>query len=31
MTVEIYLDGQLAQTYHFKGENEPQVTQYNVQ
>ncbi len=31
MSVEIYLDGQMAQTYQFKGEGEPQVTQYNVQ
>lgn len=31
MTVEIYLDGQLAQTHVYEGENEPVITQYTVQ
>ena len=31
MTVEIYLDGQLAQTYVYEAENEPVITQYTVQ
>ena len=31
MTAEVYLDGQLAQTYVYEGENEPVITQYTVQ
>jgi hypothetical protein len=31
MTLEIYLDGQLAQTYLYEGDNEPVITQYTVQ
>ena len=30
MTVEIYLDGQLAQTYYYEGEADPVITQYNI-
>lgn len=31
MTVEIYLDGQLAQSYLFEGDQDPVTTEYNVQ
>jgi len=31
MTAEVYLDGQLAQTYSYDGDKEPVITQYTVQ